>query len=164
MSTIIRLATEADLPAINTIYNHFVLTCTCTYQEVPETLEARHKWLIAHGPTHPAVVVELDRRIAGWGSISPFHARSAFRYTVEDSIYIAPDAQGRGLGRLVLQDLIERARQIGHRQMVALIDSLQHGSLQLHHKFGFVEKGRLDDVGYKFNRSLTMVYLQKPLI
>ncbi len=163
MPPIIRLATEADLTAINTIYNHFVLTCTCTYQEVPETLESRQKWLVAHGSTHPAVVVELDGRVAGWGSISPFHARSAFRFTVEDSVYIAPDAQGRGLGRLVLQDLIDRATQIGHRQMVALIDSFQPGSLELHRRFGFVEKGRLDDVGLKFNRALTMVYLQRSL-
>ncbi len=164
MSTpVIRLATTSDLERINAIYNHFVLTCTCTYQEVPDTLEDRARWFAAHGKAHPVTVAEVDGVVLGWGSLSHFHPRSAFRFTVENSIYIDPNAQGKGLGRLMMADLIQRATQLGHTNIVAAIDSLQTGSVILHEKFGFQKVGHLKRVGFKFNRWLDMIYLQLPL-
>jgi len=121
--TTIRVATTDDLPAINDIYNHFVRTCTCTYQEVPDTLADRTAWFARHGERYPVVVAVVDDVVAGWGSVSPFHERSAFRTTVEDSIYVAPAHQGLGLGRLLLSDLIDRSKSLGHQQMIAAIDS-----------------------------------------
>lgn len=159
----LRLATEADLPAINDIYNHYVGFCTCTYQETPEPIEGRRAWFARHGEKHPVVVALIDDEIVGWGSLSTFHERSAFRFTVEDSIYVKESAQGRGVGRTLIYDLIDRAKQAGHRNIIALIDSLQTGSLTLHERAGFERVGHLKRVGIKFGKWLDMIYMQKPL-
>ena len=85
----IRLATCADLETINDIYNHYVEVSTCTYQEEPETLEARKIWFESHSPDkHPIIVAEAEGKIIGWGSISPYHSRCAYRFTVENSVYV----------------------------------------------------------------------------
>lgn len=159
----LRLATEADLPAVNDIYNHFVRVCTCTYQETPEPMEGRRAWFARHGEKHPVVVALIGDEVVGWGSLSPFHERSAFRFTVEDSIYVKESAQGHGVGRALITDLIERARQLEYRNMVALIDSLQSGSLALHTRAGFEKVGHLRRVGLKFGKWLDMIYMQKAL-
>src|SRR5579862_2493566 len=106
----IRDATSADLVAINDIYNHYVSRSTCTYQEIPETLSSRQEWFSSHGPEHPVTVAEMDGIIIGWGSLSSFRARSAYRFTVEDTVYIHPDFHRRGIGSALLGDLIHRAR------------------------------------------------------
>src|SRR5579863_1206953 len=94
----IRPATEADLVAINDIYNHYVLHSTCTYQEEPETLESRRAWFKHHGEKHPVIVTEADGHVVGWASLSAYHARSAYRHTVENSIYIHHQHHRRGIG------------------------------------------------------------------
>jgi len=163
MPTSIRLATQSDLESINTIYNHFVRTCTCTYQDTPETMPDRTAWFAAHDALHPVVAAEVDGTIAGWGAVSVFHERGGFRHTVEDSIYVSPAFQGKGIGRLILTDLIDRATHAGHRQIVSAIDSLQGASIALHLKYGFTHAGRLNGVGTKFGKSLDLVYVQKSL-
>ena len=157
----IRLANESDLPAINAIYNHFVLHSTCTYQEVPSTAEERAAWFAAHGPAHPVTVAERDGEVLGWGSLSRFHPRSAYGRTVENSVYVRHDCQRRGIGAALLGDLIERAKAAGHHTILSLVDSGQPGSAALHEKFGFVEVARLREVGFKFGRWLDVVYLQR---
>src|SRR5438552_5697839 len=107
---LIRLATESDLVAINDIYNHYVGTSTCTFQEEPETIESRRRWFAAHGARHPITAAELDGVVVGWGSLSPYHTRSAYRFSVENSVYVRHDLQRRGIGALLLADLIDRAR------------------------------------------------------
>ena len=159
-ATSIRLASASDLQAINDIYNHYVGYCTCTYQETPETMADRKRWFHAHDDKHPITVAEIDGQVLGWGSLSPFRERSAYRYTVEDSVYIRHDAQGRGLGSALLRDLIERATTLKHQTIVSAIDSTQAGSLNLHLRNGFTESGRLKRVGLKFGRWLDVVYLQ----
>src|SRR5215210_4102288 len=119
----IRLAREADLPAINTIYNHFVLHSTCTYQEEPSTPEERAAWFAAHGAQHPITVAERDGEVMGWGSLSRFHPRSAYGRTVEDSVYVRKDCHRQGIGAALLGDLLERAKSIGHHSVLGLIDS-----------------------------------------
>jgi phosphinothricin acetyltransferase len=156
----IRLATPADLVAINDIYNHFVLTCTCTYQEESEPIESRRAWFERHGANHPVTVATIDGQVVGWGSLSPYHPRSAYRFTVENSLYLHHEFQGRGIGSLLLKDLIERARALGHRAIIAGIDSLQSGSLALHTKFGFQQVGHLRQVGFKFGRWLDVIYME----
>ena len=106
----IRLAHEEDLPAINAIYNHYVEHCTCTYQTVPETAEARRAWFRGHEPRHPVTVAELDGEVVGWAALNIYNARGAYEHTVEDSVYVRHDRHGRGIGRALLSDLITRAR------------------------------------------------------
>src|SRR5271163_2661708 len=102
----IRPATESDLVAINDIYNHYVLHSTCTYQEEPEPLDSRQRWFSHHGDKHPVIVAEADKQVVGWGSLSAYHDRSAYRYTVEDSVYIHHQHLRSGIGSLLLQELI----------------------------------------------------------
>jgi L-amino acid N-acyltransferase len=141
----IRLATRADLPAINEIYNHYVLHSTCTYQEEPST------------------VAEENGQVLGWAALSTFHPRSAYRRTVENSVYVRSDRQRQGIGTALLADSIERARALGHHTIIAGIDLEQAGSIELHRKLGFQQVGDLCQVGFKFGRWLDVAYLQKML-
>ena len=156
----IRPAGEADLGAINEIYNYYVLHSACTYQEAVETIEARRQWFARHDERHPVTVAEMDGRVVGWGSLSAFHARSAYRFTVENSVYVDHEFQGRGIGSAVLRDLIERARGIGLHAIVALIDVEQKGSVAMHARAGFKEVGKLSEVGLKFGKWLDVVYME----
>lgn len=160
MPCTIRLARRGDLAAINDIYNHFVLHSTCTYQEEPESLESRRAWFGRHGSTHPITVAELDGRVVGWGALSPFHARSAYRFTVENSVYVDHRHHRRGIGDSLLADLIVRARSLEHRTIIAGIDASQTASIAIHGKHGFTKVGNLVQVGYKFDRWLDVVYMQ----
>ncbi len=157
----IRLATEADLPAINAIYNHYVRTSVCTYQETEDALEDRAAWHQAHPRDYfPATVAELNGEVVGFGSLSPFRARSGYRFTVENAVYVRHDLHRRGIGRMLLADLIERSRAIGHKSIIAVIDAEQSGSITLHREFGFELCGELKQAGYKFDRWLDAVFMQ----
>lgn len=160
---LVRAARVEDLEAINAIYNHFVLHSTCTYQEEPSTAAERAQWFATHGPAYPITVAERDGLVIGWGSLSKFHPRSAYRRTVENSIYVRHDLHRQGVGSALLADLIDKAKMHGHHSIVALIDSGQHGSLVLHEKHGFVRVGHLREVGIKFGRWGDVVYMQRML-
>jgi L-amino acid N-acyltransferase len=157
---VIRNATEADLVAINDIYNHYVRHSTCTYQEEPETIENRRQWFRHHGEKHPVIVAERAGQVIGWGSLSPYHPRSAYRHTVENSVYLHHDHHRQGIGSLLLKELIVRARQLGHRVIIAGIDAGQEASVALHAKFGFEKVGHMKQVGYKFNCWLDVIYME----
>jgi phosphinothricin acetyltransferase len=159
-AAIIRLATANDLPAINDIYNYYVLHSTCTYQESPEPIEDRQRWFAQHGPGHPVTVAEMDGKIVGWGSLSAYLVRSAYRNTVENSVYVHHEFHQRGIGSVILADLIERARTIGHRAIIAGIDGDQRASMKLHEKFGFEKVGHLKQLGFKFGRWLDVIYME----
>jgi phosphinothricin acetyltransferase len=156
----IRLATAGDLGAINAIYNHYVVSSTCTFQEEASTERERRAWFEGRGRQHPVIVAMEDREVVGWGALNRFHARSAYRFTVENSLYVRADRQRRGIGRALLGDLTERAKALGLREIVALIAAEQAGSVALHRAAGFVEVGRLTGVGFKFGRWLDVVYMQ----
>lgn len=160
MKTGIRPATESDLAAINDIYNHYVLHSTCTYQEEPETIEARCQWFVHHGEKHPAIVAESDGQMVGWGSLSAYHPRSAYRRTVENSIYVHHQFHRHGIGSLLLEELIARARELDHHAIMAGIDGEQTASVALHAKFGFEKVGHLKEVGFKFGRWLDVIYME----
>ena len=159
----IRPAVESDLVAINDIYNHYVLHSTCTYQEESEPLDSRRRWFSHHGGKHPVIVAEADGQVVGWGSISAFHARSAYRHTVENSVYIHHQHLRRGIGSLLLQELIVRSRSLGHRVIIAGIDGGQPASVALHAKFHFERVGHLKQVGFKFGRWLDVIYMELTL-
>ncbi|MBA3699188.1 MAG: N-acetyltransferase [Planctomycetes bacterium] len=156
----IRPATTDVLNTINAIYTHSVLHSTATYQTEPSTDAERALWFAAHGPQHPVIVAELDGRVVGWGSLSPFHARAAFARTVEESLYIHQDFHRRGIGKAILVELLKRAKDLGHHRVIAAISGDQEPSLALHESMGFTERGRLTEVGFKFDRWLDLVYLE----
>lgn len=157
---VIRLVNEADLPAINDIYNFYVVNSTCTYQEQPESLAARTQWFHRHDEQHPLTVAVVDQHIIGWGSLSPYHPRSAYRRTVENSVYVHHQHQRRGIGLLLLRDLIQRSAELGHHAIIAAIDAEQSGSIALHEKCGFEYAGRLRQVGFKFGNWLDVIYME----
>jgi L-amino acid N-acyltransferase YncA len=156
----LRPALEADLIAINDIYNYYVLYSTCTYQEEPEPIEGRRQWFSLHGARHPVIVAESARGVVGWGSLSSFHPRSAYRNTVENSVYVAHDCHRQGIGSRLLEDLIGRARDIGHRAIIAGIDAEQSASVALHARFNFEQVGYFRQVGFKFGRWLDVLYME----
>ncbi len=120
----------------------------------------RQQWFERHDEKHPVIVAELEGEIVGWGSLSPYHPRSAYRHTVENSVYVHHRFQRRQIGSRLLQDLIRRARGLEHRAIIALIDANQPASLALHARFGFEKVGHLKQVGFKFGRWLDVTYLE----
>ncbi|MEN8614876.1 N-acetyltransferase family protein [Dehalogenimonas sp. THU2] len=158
---LLRPAEEADLETINSLYNHYVQLSTCTYQEEPETIAARQRWFEDHQPeVHPIIVAILDGRVVGWGSLSPYHARCAYRHTVEISIYVHHELHRQGIGSTILNDLIARAQRIGYHVIIAAIDGDQKQSIALHRRFGFAEAGHFQQVGFKFGRWLDVIYME----
>ncbi|MFA6266280.1 MAG: N-acetyltransferase family protein [Pseudolabrys sp.] len=162
---IIRPTTPADIPAITRIYEHAVRTGTATFElEPPTEAEMLRRYEKLRAGPFPYIVAEIDGAVAGYAYAGPFRERPAYRFTVEDSIYIAPDMQKRGIGKALLAQLIAEAETAGFRQMMAVIgDSAQDGSIALHRACGFTPAGVFKSVGYKFGRWLDTVQMQLPL-
>jgi phosphinothricin acetyltransferase len=156
----IRLAHENDLPAVLEIYNHYIRTSTCTFQVDPETEADRRAWFRDRGEKHPVTVAELAGEVIGWGSLSIWNKRAAYASTVEASVYVRADVQRRGVGRAILQDLLERARQCGHRTVIGGACTEQTASIALQESLGFERVGCFREVGHKFGRWLDVVYFQ----
>jgi phosphinothricin acetyltransferase len=161
MDFVIRPAVPRDLPAINAIYNHYVTRSTCTYQEIPATAAERRKWFARHGAGHPVIVAEFEGVVIGWASLSAFHLRQAYRFTVEDSVYVHQEHHRKGVGKALLKELFARARGLGYRSVIAIISADQGASIALHARFGFSEVGVLKKVGFKFDRWLDVIYMQR---
>jgi L-amino acid N-acyltransferase YncA len=160
----IRNASPADVPAILDIYNESVLHSTATFDITPQTLEERQQWLAEHTPEqYPAICLVIDDVIVGWGSLSPYRTRPAYRFSVEYSVYIHKDHQGRGYGRILLEELLARAQQLGYRTVIGCMESSNTASLDLSYKLGFVKTGELHQVGYKFDRWLDVTFVEKIL-
>jgi L-amino acid N-acyltransferase YncA len=162
---IVRHFTPADLTAITPIYAHHVLHDTATFEETApsvEEMERRYNKTTAHGL--PWLIAEDGGAVAGYAYASRFHERSAYRFTLEDSVYIDPAYQRRGIGRALLAELIARCEALGYRQMIALIgDSGNHASTGLHRALGFRDVGVYGSVGLKFGRWLDVVLMQRSL-
>jgi phosphinothricin acetyltransferase len=161
--TKVRLATEADLATINSVYNYYVLNSTCTFQTEPDTAEEREKWFAAHDSLHPNTVATNENEVVAWASLSRYHHRCAYQHTVEDSVYVRNDMRGRGIGTILLADLIKRAETHGHHSIVAVIAADQTDSIRLHQKFGFLEVGHIREAGHKFDRWLDVIFMQRML-
>jgi phosphinothricin acetyltransferase len=162
----IRPARETDLPDIREIYNHYVTNSVVTFDEKKWTIaQWRDKFAYLSKLDLPFLVAESPSgQILGYALVSPWSGKSSYRYTVENSIYLGQAAAGKGLGRALLEALIEACEQRGIREMVAVIsDKGAEASLALHEKLGFVEVGRMGRVGFKFGRWLGTIYLQKSL-
>lgn len=159
----IRPATRADLPGILEIYNDAVLNTTATYDYEPRTLEHRTQWFEDHQRDgYPIfVAVENGGRVAGWSALNPFHARMGYRFTSENSVYVAADRRGKGIGKLLLAPLIEGAKARGLHAIIAVIDADNEASIRLHAGFGFEKVGHFKQTGFKFNRWLDVVYMER---
>ena len=157
----VRPATEADLEAIRGIYNAEVLRSTATFDEEPRDLEAQRRWLEAHGDPYLALVAEVDGAVVGWGALSPFGLRPAYRFTAEDSVYVHEAARGRGVGALLLRELLRGAAERGFHSVVARITGENAASIRLHVRCGFRVVGVEREVGYKFGRWLDVVVMQR---
>lgn len=159
----IRPVRRADVAALTRIYNVSVLESTATFQTSPDTEARRLAWLKNHGGNHPAFAAVLDGAVVGWCSLTPYSLREAWRCTVEDSIYLDAAVQGRGYGTVLLRHLLDQARCLGHRIVLARIEAGHTASLALHAKLGFVETGRLRKVGWKFGQWRDVSYMQRDL-
>ncbi|MEP6615389.1 MAG: N-acetyltransferase family protein [Ginsengibacter sp.] len=157
----IRKATEADLPGMLEIYNDIICNTTAVYDYEPQSISVRKNWFaVKHAAGFPVFVVEADGLVIGFGSIGPFRNWAAYKYSVENSIYVSAAHRGKGAGKLLLPYLIESASEMNMHTIIAGIDDSNTSSLRLHKSFGFEEVASFKQVGYKFNRWLNLKFLQ----
>ena len=162
---LVRDAVDADVPAIQAIYADQVLHGLASFEEEAPSIDellARRQSVLASGL--PYLVAELDGRVVGYSYASAYRPRSGYRYTIEDSVYVADGLRGHGVGRALLAELVSRCESGPWRQMVAVIgDSANAGSIALHERLGFQRVGTLDSVGFKLGRFIDTVLMQRPL-
>ena len=160
--TIIRLASCEDVPAILDIYNDAVLHTTASYDYQPKTLAERVAWFEQHQQQQYPVFVAVapEAGVVGWSSLSQFNAKPGYRFTAENSVYVASAHRRQGLGKQLLAPLITAGRERGLRAILALIDADNTPSVRLHAAFGFQEAARLKQVGFKFDRWLDVVIME----
>jgi phosphinothricin acetyltransferase len=162
----IRHAVAADLDRITEIYADAVTHGTASYElEPPSLAEMTSRFGALAGGGFPYLVAEEDGTVLGYAYAGPFRPRPAYRFVVEDSVYVAPEAKGRGVGLLLMQALIEAARRSGFRQIIAVIGDghADSASVRLHEKLGFRHSGRLEGSGFKHGRWLDTVFMQLSL-
>jgi len=161
----IRPAVREDCQGILEIYNDAVLTTTASYDYLPRTLEHRFEWFDAHQRDNYAVFVaeSLQGEIAGWSALNRYHDRMGFRFTAENSVYVAVGHRGQGLGKLLLAPLLHAAEARGLHAIIAAIDASNEVSIRLHAGFGFETVGHFKHVGFKFGRWLDLIYMEKVL-
>src|SRR6266513_5105971 len=161
----IRPTTPADLPAITEIYQHAVLYGTATFELIPPDLaEITRRFGALMDGGFPYLVAALEGRVVGYAYAGPYRPRPAYRFTVENSVYLQPSMHRRGIGLLLLQRLITECEARGYRQMIAVIgDSANAGSIGVHTRTGFQMIGTHPNVGFKFGRWLDTVMMQRAL-
>jgi phosphinothricin acetyltransferase len=162
---VIRDATEGDMAAIQAIYTHHVLHGLASFEEVPpDTAELNRRRGLITGRGLPYRVAERDGTVLGYAYAGPYRTRRGYRFSVENSVYVAPDAARQGVGRMLLADLIEGCRAAGARQMIAIIgDTGNAPSIGLHASLGFTKAGNIRSVGFKFGRWVDTVIMQLAL-
>lgn len=163
---LIRPATHADLAAITAIYAHHVVHGAASFEtDPPDLAEITRRFDEIARRDLPYLAAEIDGAVRGYAYAGPYRPRPAYRFTVEDSIYVHPEFHRRGIGAKLLSSLIEACRERPVRQMVAIIgDSANHASIRLHEQHGFRHVGTLENVGHKFDRWLDTVLMQLSLV
>ena len=159
----IRPAIAADLPHIREIYNHYVLNSTVTFDEKPMTIVAlRKKFAAVEKLGFPYIVAESPSgQILGYAYVYPWKEKAAYRYTVENSIYLGPASTGKGLGKVLLGELITRSKAAGVKEIIAVIaDKGAEGSIKIHKDYGFKDVGHMGKVGFKYDRWLGTVMME----
>ena len=162
---LVRPVSAADLAAIQSIYAHHVLHGTASFEETPPTVQemrSRYDDVVSRGL--PYLAAEESGEVLGYGYCTLYRTRSAYRYTLEDSVYVREGRHRKGVGRAILTALIERSEELGYRQLIAIIgDRGQAASIGLHASLGFLRAGMLRSVGFKFGRWIDTVVMQRPL-
>jgi L-amino acid N-acyltransferase YncA len=160
----IRPATTADLSAVLDIYNDAILNTTAVYDYAPHTLAMRQDWFASKCQAgFPVLVAEMQGEVAGFGALGHFRAWEAYRYTAENSLYVAPQHRGQGIGKQLLAQLLQAATEMQLHAIVAGIDADNAASLKLHEQFDFREVAHFPQVGYKFDRWLDLKFMQRLL-
>jgi L-amino acid N-acyltransferase YncA len=166
-AVIIRDALDADIPDIVAIVNAFLRTTTAEWREAEYTVEDRRDWLVRHQHSGDAVLIaEIDGVVAGFSCYGDFRDSQkwpGYRFVVENTIHVREPFWGNGVGRALIEALLERAAAAGKRMMVAAVDAENVGSIRFHEHCGFIEVGRMPSIGFKFGRWLTLVLLQRPV-
>lgn len=165
LAVVVRDATPSDMAAVQAIYGYYVTRTCASFEEAPPSvaeMEARLAKTRERGL--PYLVAESDGEVIGYTYAGPFRFRSAYRYTIEDSIYVAPSVTRRGIGAALLGGLVDACTDLGYRQMIGVIgDSANQGSISLHRRLGFRQEGVLRGVGLKFGRWVDVVIMHRPL-
>jgi L-amino acid N-acyltransferase YncA len=165
MSASVTDARPAHIPVIHRIYAHWVLHGLASFEEVPpDAAEMDRRRLSVQELKLPYLVAEHDGDVLGFAYAGPYRPRSGYRFTVEDSVYVAPGAHGKGIGRRLLSEVVARAEALGRLQMLAIIgDSGNAPSIGLHAALGFRQIGTMRSVGFKFGRWVDTVIMQRAL-
>lgn len=157
----IREAIQDDVPQLLTIYNDIILHTTAVYDYEPHTLEMRQAWFkTKQEQGFPIFVAEEGSKIVGFSSIGPFRAWAAYKYSVENSVYVSADERSKGIGKLLISPLIDAAKKLGMHTIIASVDATNETSIKLHQHFGFKEVAHFKEVGWKFERWLDLKFLQ----
>lgn len=157
----IRLATNEDLPGMLLIYNDIILNTTAVWHNDPHTLEMRQEWLATKQEQgYPVFVAVENDAIVGFSTIGPFRPWIGYRYTVENSIYVAAKSRGKGIAKLLMTPLIDASKELGLHAVVAGIEAENVASIKLHEQFGFEEVAHFKQVGFKFNRWMDLKFLE----
>lgn len=157
----VREATYLDLPRLLEIYNDIIVNTTAVYDYEPHTIEMRTQWFeTKKAQGFPVFVADVDGQILGFSSIGPFRAWAAYKFSVENSIYVAADARGKGIGKILLPPVIEASKEMGMHTILAGIDATNEASIKLHERFGFTEVALFKEVGWKFGKWLDLKFLQ----
>jgi phosphinothricin acetyltransferase len=158
---VIRDAAEADLPAIRGIFNHWIEHSTASFRTAPDDEDRTRAWFGGRGPEHPVIVADEGGEVVGWATLSPHKQTGGYRHTVELSVYVRPTHLGRGLGRRLAAELLERARAAGHHAVLGGVCTEQAASMALHESLGFTKVAHFREVGFKFGRWLDVAYFEK---
>ncbi|MBK8505684.1 MAG: N-acetyltransferase [Saprospiraceae bacterium] len=157
----IRMATESDVPAILPIINYEIANSTAIYDYEPRTFEMQMDWFKKKiEDKMPVIIGVSEAKVIGFATYGIFRPKIAYRFSVEHSIYLAPDTRGKGAGKQLMGTLIDKAQQAGFHTMIAGVDASNQTSYFFHKKLGFVEVARFKEVGYKFDKWLDLVFMQ----
>lgn len=161
----LRAATLDDIDNMTRIYAHHVRYGTGSFEEVPpDAQDMQARWQMRESDSYPTLIAEIDDQVAGYAYAGNYKPRSAYRFTVEDSIYVDPDHTGQGVGKALLQGLIDICNRAGYQQMMAVIgDSANRSSIRLHESCGFQLIGTATGLGFKHGKWLDVVYMQRKL-
>jgi len=157
----LRIANENDIPAILAIVNHAILHTTANYNYEPQSLEVQTDWFLQKKAHHfPVIVAEIGEKVVGFGSYGTFREKIGYQFTVEHSVYVADEFIGKGIGKLLLSELITLAKAQGMRTMIGAIDAENESSIRFHENFGFTKCGLIKDAAFKFGRWLDLQFMQ----
>jgi len=162
---LIRNAIQTDFTEIQVIYTEYVLKTYATFEiRPPAEDELIRRWQTIYDDRLPYVVAELNNKVIGYAYASKYRSRSAYKYTIEDSVYVSPNSIGKGVGKALLKNIIQKCEALGYRQMIAVIGgSDNHSSIKLHERCGFYQIGTMPSTGYKLQQWVDSVVMQRQL-